>query len=477
MDFREVVRAVRIYWWFPVLGLVIGGLAAVVLSLSTTPSYSSRITFFVSTTQTSSTYDVLSGSQFSQQRGSSYERLLTGEELSGRVINELRLDEDPGQLSQRITASADPQTVLIDVTVSDPSPVEAQRIAKAVGVEFSQMVVELETPAGAEESPVNVTVVKDAELPTSPSSPQPLRDLGLGALGGLLIGLGAAVLRRSLDRSVKEPEEAATLINAPVVGTILRDDGIARGHVLASASLSRTVEDFRQLRTNLQFLRVDDPPKSIMICSPLAGEGKTTLTINLAIALADAGAKVMVVEADLRRPRVTRYLHLVGGVGLTNVLAGAATIEEVIQDYGATGVRVLAAGPTPPNPGELLASSQMARLLDELRRQYDYVLADAPPLLPVADSTSLAPKFDGVLLTARYGVTHRDQLRQAGVMLSRVHAVTLGVVLSMVPHRAEIGTAYGYGYGYTADNAPIRRHRRKRRRGRTGLLAEGGGES
>ncbi len=459
MEFREVVRAVRIHWWFPVAGLLIGSLVALTLSLFATPIYSSQVTLFVSTTQTSSAYDILSGSQFSQQRGASYERLLTGEELAERVVDRLGLNSDPADLAAQITASADPQTVLIDVTAADSSPEEAQRIAEAVGAEFSDMVIELETPAGADASPVNVTVVKSADLPTAPSSPQPLRDLALGALGGLVVGIGAAVLRRSFDRSVKEPDEAASLAGAPVVGTILLDGGLDKGHVLESSSLSRTAEDYRQLRTNLQFLRVDDPPRAIMVCSPLPAEGKTTVTINLAIALVDAGLKVVVVEADLRRPRVTRYLKMVSGVGLTNVLAGGATVDEVIQVYGSAGLRILAAGPTPPNPGELLASSNMAGLVEELRGQYDFVLLDAPPLLPVADSIGLAPRLDGVLLSVRYGVTHKDQLRQAALMLSRVHAVTLGVVLNMVPQRAEIATAYGYGYGYAGDGQS-QRHRR-----------------
>jgi receptor protein-tyrosine kinase len=154
---------------------------------------------------------------------------------------------------------------------------------------------------------------------------------------------------------------------------------------------------------------------------------------------------VTVVEADLRRPKVTRYLGLIGGVGLTNVLTGSAELDDVMQRYvnGDSQVSVLAAGPLPPNPGELLASTHMQALLEKLRGQNDFVLVDAPPLLPVADSSGLAVHMDGVLLSVRYGSTRKDQLQQAAATLDRVGARTLGVILNIVPPKAQMATAYG----------------------------------
>jgi receptor protein-tyrosine kinase len=178
--------------------------------------------------------------------------------------------------------------------------------------------------------------------------------------------------------------------------------------------------------------------------------------INLALALAEAGRRVTVVEADLRRPRITRYLGMVGGVGLTNVLAGAADVADVTQYYGNDGLAVVGAGPTPPNPGELMASTAMAEVLGKLRASSDFVLVDSPPLLPVADSTGLAVLVDGVLLSVRYGVTRRDQLEQAAAMVQRVGAKTLGVILNMVPTKAEIASALGHGYDYDAEDGTAR---------------------
>jgi capsular exopolysaccharide synthesis family protein len=198
---------------------------------------------------------------------------------------------------------------------------------------------------------------------------------------------------------------------------------------------------------HLQFLNVDEPPKAILVSSALPAEGKTTLVVNLALALADAGRRVTVVEADLRRPEVTRYLGLVSGAGLTSVLAGNADIEDVVQTYR-DGLYVIAAGLLPPNLGELLASDHMASLVDKLRGTNDFVLIDAPPLLPVADASGLAVHTDGALLSVRYGTTHKEHFEQAAATLERVGAKTLGVVLNIVPPTAQMATAYGYGYGY-----------------------------
>jgi capsular exopolysaccharide synthesis family protein len=233
-----------------------------------------------------------------------------------------------------------------------------------------------------------------------------------------------------------------------VIGVIVRDESLLTQPSLRPNSSSPAAEAYRQLRTNLQFLNVDDPPKVVMISSAVPAEGKTTVAVNLALMLAEAGREVVLVEADLRRPRVTRYLGMVGGTGLTNILASTADLEEVLQQHGDSGLEVIAAGPTAPNPSELLASSQMSKLVQDLRGKSGFVLIDAPPLLPVADASVLAAMVDGVVLTTRYGVTRTDQLQQTRATLDRVGARTLGVILNSVPPKADVASAYGYGYGY-----------------------------
>jgi capsular exopolysaccharide synthesis family protein len=472
MDSRAVWAALRLGWWLPVLGALVGGAVAVAASLVQTPLYTASTQLFVSTTESATTSDVFQGSQFSQQRVTSYARLLTGEELARRVIDELELDLSPAELTGEVTATPVPETVLIEVTVTDPDPSQARDIAAAVGGLFGDLVAALETPPGAISSPVRVLVVEPPDLPESPSSPQPTRSTAIGVIAGLLLGAGAALVRARLDRSIRDHDELVDLAAAPVIGIIPKEPGLEKSHLVDRQNGSGGTEAFRQLRTNLQFLNVDQPPRVIMISSSLPGEGKTTLAVNLAVALAEAGQQVVLVEADLRRPRVTRYLGLVGGVGLTNILAGTATVDEVVQVYG-DRCAVIAAGPRPPNPGELLSSSHMAALLEELKEKNDVVLVDAPPVLPVADASGLAVLVDGTVLSVRYGATTQDQVRQTALTLQRIGAKTLGVVLNLVPPRATVTSARGYGYASsyqpestTPEPRRNRRHGRRRDAGR-----------
>jgi capsular exopolysaccharide synthesis family protein len=448
MELRQVLAALRASWWLPLIGLMAGGAAALGLSLLQTPLYTSSTELFVAGTQSGSSSDVLLGSQFSQQRVTTYAQLVEGEEVASRILDRLDLDLTPDDLRGMIDATATTDTVLLSVAVTDTSAERAQQIAESLGEEFPDFVAELETPESGGPSPVKVTVTDPPEIPAAPSSPDTIRNLVLGVLIGLLLGAGIAVARAWMDRSVTDADEATDLVGAPVIGAILRDDDLNRSHTTEGSASSRVAEDYRQLRNNLQFLNIDEPPRVIMVSSAIPSEGKTTLVINLALALAHAGQRVVIVEADVRRPKVTKYLGLVGGVGLTNVLAGTAELDDVLQPYGVDALMVLAGGPMPPNPGELLASSHMQALLDKLRGQYDYVLVDAPPLLPVADASGLAPHVDGVLLSVRYGSTRKEQLRQAVVTVQRGGGKTLGLILNIVPPKASAAGAYGYGYSY-----------------------------
>ncbi|WP_448617018.1 polysaccharide biosynthesis tyrosine autokinase [Modestobacter sp. URMC 112] len=451
MELKGILTAVRSGWWLPAIGLLVGAAAALLASLLQTPQYTSHTQFFVSTNTSDTTYDAFQGSQFSEERVTSYAELLTGDDLAQRIVDQLDLDVSPQDLVTQITATAAIDTVLIDVSVTDPSPARTQLVATTLGQEFVALVEELESPAGGGTSPVKVTVTDAPELPISPSAPDLRRYLAMGILVGVSLGAALAVARVHLDRSVRSAEDASKLSGAPVVGVILRDDNLLTQHTIDRNSNSRTAEAYRQLRTNLQFLNVDEPPKVIMISSAVPSEGKTTVAVNLALTLAETGRQVVLVEADLRRPRVTRYLGMVGGVGLTNILAGTADLDDVLQRHGGGQLAVVGAGPTPPNPSELLASSHMLTFLDDLRTKNDFVLIDAPPLLPVADASGLAVMVDGVVLSIRYGSTSKEQLREAGLTLERIGARVLGVVLNIVPAQAELTSAYGYGYAYGYD--------------------------
>lgn len=466
MDPALVWNAVRNSWWMLVIGTLVGLAVASALTLTATPLYSSSTRLFVSVAGATDTSAAYQNNLFSQERVASYAELLHSTQLTGRVVDDLDLDLTPAEVAEKVTATAIPETVLLEVTVTDTSPERARDIAESLGRVLSQRVEELETADGAATSTVSVETVQPAEVDPQPVSPVPQRNLALGGVLGLLLGTGVALLRARLDSTVKSDDDVRDAASAGLIGTVVDDPGLRAQHVVTAADEhTSAAEAFRAIRTSLQFLDVDHPPKVIVIGSSVPGEGKSTLAVNLSAALAQAGSRVMLVEADLRRPRVTRYLGLVEGPGLSNVLAGTADLEEVAQHWGDGKLTVLAAGPMPPNPSEMLGSEQMRSLVEVLRDANDYVIIDSPPLLAVTDGAVLSMLADGCVLAARYGSTRREALTAAAGVLSRIGAKLLGVVLNGMP----VTDAVAYGYGYTADQ----RRNRPRFAGRRGLHAAG----
>lgn len=448
MDLRDVLQAVRSGWWLLVTGVLVGLALAGTLSWLATPLYSSSTRLVVAVAGAPDTSAAYQGNLFSQQRINTYTPLLTGKSLAGEVVDELDLDLSPAEVAGKVSARVLPDSTMLEVTVTDTAAERAKAIAAELGRQFRDRVVEIE----AEVTPVEVTTVEPAEVNADPVSPVIPRNLALGGVLGLLVGLGLALLRSRLDNTVKTGDDVQTLTGAGLIGTVLEDPKLDDQHVVTSRDgHSLSSESFRAIRTNLQFLNVDNPPKVIVVTSSVPGEGKSTLAVNLATALAQSGSRVILVEADLRRPRVTRYMGLVGGAGLSNVLAGTADLSEVTQPWGDAKLSVLAAGPMPPNPSELLGSEHMRALLDSLREEHDFVIMDTPPLLPVTDAAVLSVAADGCVITTRHGMTRRDQLAEAANVLARIDAKLLGVVLNRVPQSAAVARGYGYGYGYAAD--------------------------
>ena len=261
--------------------------------------------------------------------------------------------------------------------------------------------------------------------------------------------MGLAVLRDSLDTSIKRVEDLQKITGAGTLGMIAFDHDAQKSPLVTAIDpTSQRSESFRTLRTNLQFVDIDHPPRTVVITSAVAGEGKSTTACNLAITLAQAGIRVALVESDLRRPKIAEYLGVEGSVGLTSVLIGRASLDDALQTWGRSGLAVLASGPIPPNPSELLGSGHMVALLRQLQQRFDVVIIDAPPLLPVTDAAVLSRICDGAVIVVRYGRTKREQLERTAKALSTVDARILGTVMNMAPTKGPDAYAYGYGYGY-----------------------------
>jgi len=449
VEIRDYLRILRNRWKLITAMLALGVLAALAFSLLTTPKYAASTQLFVSTTGQENTAAAYQGGLFSQQRVTSYSELIQGQQVAQRVVDTLKLPVGAAQVASEVSVNVKTDTVILGVTVTDPSPERARDIANALSQQFTQLVTELETPQGSTSAAAKVTVVQQASLPTTPVVPQTTRNIALGAVVGLLLGIGLAVLRDRLDNTVKDRREVVEATQAAVIGTVPFDSDRPK-HPLASfgEGHSSSAEAYRQVRTNLQFLDVDNPPRAMVITSAVPNEGKTTTALNLAFALGESGHRVVLVEADLRRPRLVKYLQLVENVGMTNVLSGTAELDDVLQPTANPAVTVLASGPHPPNPSELLGSSRLQTLLATLRSRYDYIVFDAPPLLPVTDSAVLTAHADGAILVARHGHTERDKLARAAESLRSVDARVLGTILNMVPAKS---SGYDYAYYYETD--------------------------
>ena len=288
--------------------------------------------------------------------------------------------------------------------------------------------------------------VKSAEEPTDPVEPQPLRTAALAGVLGLLLGLGAAFLVDYIDDSVRSNEDLEGLTDVPVFAVVPVEPPPDNRPIAMSEPHEFAVEIYRGLRTNIQFLALDPPLRVLQVTSSLPGEGKTTTATNLAVVLAQAGHRVALVDADLRKPRIHEVFRVPPTPGFTELLLGEPL--DMVVTHVEEGPDVVTAGTIPPNPSEMLSNERVAGHLRELAQRYDYVIVDTPPVLPVADALALSHAVDGVLLVAQANRVSRRQLTESLAKLERVGAPLFGFVLNRATGTSNEGGTYGYGYGY-----------------------------
>jgi capsular exopolysaccharide synthesis family protein len=452
VELRQLLRTLRRRWKFTVVVFVLGLVGAGLVTSTITPSYKSDARVYI-TASTTGTLDAYNVGIYSAARIASYADLAKDPSVLQRVIKRVGLDMTPGELAPHVTATAVPNTVILQVSVTDSDPQTARELARAESNEIVKLVASLETPdegTNGEDpvSPIIARLAGDASFNANPVSPSLPLNLVVGALLGILIGVAGAVLREMFDTSIKSPDDLAEVTDAAVMAVVPFDSSVPKHPLISDAEgSSERVEAFRVLRTNLQFVDLDSKRQMLIISSSVPDEGKTVTATNLAITLAQTGRRVLLLDCDFRKPRVARLLGLENSVGLLTILVGRAPLEECIQQHE-SGVEFLATGPLPPNPAEILETQAMRDLLGTVRDAYDVVIIDAPPLLPVADPAIIAPLADGVLLVTRHGRTSKDLVNQTVERLEAVGGRLVGVVLNMTPRRSVSGYGYGYGYGY-----------------------------
>ncbi|WP_085369110.1 polysaccharide biosynthesis tyrosine autokinase [Leifsonia sp. NCR5] len=432
MNTHQYLTAFRRYWYVIVVATIVGGLAGFGLSQIAKPVYTATSGLYFSLNFGGSASDLSQGSTYTQNQMLSFAQLAESPVVLQPVVDDLDLDVTAKGLADAIAVSTPQNTVILELAVTDPDPAQAAKIANAVAASLSKTVEQI-APKNAEgQTTVSVRVIENASEPKDPSSPNTRLNVVTGLLLGLIVGVLILVLRATLDTRVHSAEIAAAVTQAPLLGSIQKERGKHPRPVLAVEPLSNSAENYRQLRSNLEFVTLGSPSRGIVVTSSIPAEGKSMIATNLALALAETGQRALLIDADLRRPMVANYSGLVGDAGLTSVLAGRAEFSDVVQRWGEGSLDVLTSGPIPPNPSELLSSRAMTELLGRLVADYDVVVIDTAPLIAVADAAILARQVGGAIVVVDRTHVRRQQLTQTMDSLEKSGVTVLGIVLNRV---------------------------------------------
>lgn len=527
VDIKEYFYLFWSWAWLILLAGLLAGAAAYVVSIRTTPIYQTSTRLLLSAP--SAIYGVdPSALVTTQTMTSTYSEMLLDRPVLQGVIDQLELQTTPEDLKKTISVDTVTNTQLLVVTVKGPNPTRASDVANAIASVFAARIRELQSQRYAasreglakqvadmdgqititsnqiestsdpsalqqlqarltqyrtiysslvtsyeqvrlaeSQTSTNVVVSELAAVPTVPVSPKTTRNTLLAILAGMLFAAGVVFAVDMLDDTIKNPDEIRKKFDLPILGMIASHEAPEDKPIALAEPRSPTAEAFRALRTNITFSAVDKPLRRIMVTSPTPQDGKTTVAANLAVVLAQAEKKVVLIDADLRRPHIHRKFGLFNRIGLTDLFVQTwEHLSGVIQFNAVSGLGVITSGPLPPNPAELLTSQKMSQIFDRLGQNFDLILVDTPPLLTVTDAAALATGMDGVILVVKPGVTKLTAIQQALEQLRAVGARVLGVVLNEVnPGSRKYGYYYNryskYSHYYERDGIKQKRTKEK----------------
>jgi capsular exopolysaccharide synthesis family protein len=454
MELRDYLRGLRRHWLAILLMTAVGLGAGYGWTLLQTPVYTAGASGYVASRQSEDIGMSTVGDSLARSRVQSYLDIAGWRSVAENAIDELELETTPEELVTRVSVENPVDTVIMKVTAEGATPEEARALAEAWIAAMIVVIDDIEGDGSEGSAPVTVIAGDSASLPSQPTFPDVQIAVLVGGILGLGFGIAFAMVRTVSDRRIRSEDDVEQKTGVAVVGSIPTVPGLNAENRLISApdggsggkNTFAVFEALRALRTNLQFMDVDHPPKTIVVTSPLPGDGKSTIACNLALTLAAAGTTVVLVDGDLRRSMVAKTMGLPGGAGLSDVLAGRAALAEVLQRTPkSNNLLVLAAGSVPPNPSEVLGSERMHTLIADLTK-HATVIIDAPPLLPVTDGAVLTHQADGALVVVTLGKTTHDLLEKALDTLKKARGRALGVVLNKVPLRGVDSSQYSYEY-------------------------------
>lgn len=511
MDLRDYLRIIRARMWLVIVAVVVTFAATLAFSLMQDEVYEAEADLLISESNSSSSAMLdaaLSG--FSSQPERSLQtqvRMMKLRPVFERTIRSLDLRMHPDALADVTEVTAQGQTNVVSVSVRDGDAKRAALLANTIASEYELWVREFsrariraaadevesqlddvradlvsagesmgKTPTDEQKVELQlisedyaglseqlrqlrireqmevgpVQVINTAAVPKDPIAPRPFRNSLLGLAVGIMLGLAAAFLAEALDHTVKSPEQAAELTGSPIIGIVpLRRDNDTSAVAMSQTAASPVAEAFRGIRNSLDFINFEHDIKTVLVTSALPGEGKSTVSSNLAVGLARAGHKVVLISVDFHRPKSALYLGASEALGLSHVLSGQYALDTCLQTSEEPGLTILASGKVPPNPSEMLGSERMGDLVAKLAEEADWVVLDGPPVLAVADTTAVAKWVDGVIMVVRSGRTSRDALSRSIQMLGSVGAKLIGTVLLGVRATGGDTSAYGYSYKYS----------------------------
>jgi len=516
-DFRHYVGLFLRWSWLIFLGIIIASISVYVVSLQMSPIYQASSSLMINEAPGTKAADY-SAIYTSQLLTQTYAEMLVKKPVLNAVIESLGLPMSWGTLKQMITVQPVTDTQLIDIKVEDTDPVRAANIANELGLIFSAqiqamqearyastkeslgiqldesqaLIDKIETDLAALEDSEekqadrdrletmlsqyrqiyantlqsyeqvrlaeaatisNVFLAENADPPAVPIRPRIFMNTMLAGVIGAMVALGLIFLIDALDDTIRGTDEVNRYLRLPVLGVIRKMDE-SDGPVTAVKPRAPVSEDFRSLRTNIQFASVDVPLRTILVTSPTPFDGKTTVSTNLSIVLTQGGRKVVLIDADLRRPAVHQQMGLSNRWGLTSLFTNEEYLMDgILRKNQSTGLSVMTSGNLPPNPAELLGSEKMMQIISKIKTQADLIIFDSPPLTVVTDAAVLSKRVDGVILVINSGTTKVKPAQQAVEQLQRVGANILGVVLNNVGSRKSgyYSTYYSYYDEYYFD--------------------------
>ncbi len=432
-----VWNALKKGWAFILVGLIAGGVVGFGLAVTTPPTYQSTATLYVSISQGSSGADLNQGTTYAQNQMQSFAQLVGSSRVLEPVIESLELATTPRSLARSLSVTNPTDTVILRISASSSSAERSAAIANAVARSFADVVGGVSPTASGGAPTITASLVDEAVVPESQSAPNKPQDTALAAAVGFLLGIAVAITRALLDTRVQSAGVLESITDVPVLGTVSTAGKKGLGLAVGDDPLGPTSEEFRRIRSALSYAGVADKVQRVLVTSTFQGEGKSSFSANFSLTLAGLQSRVLLIDGDLRRPRVAEYFGLEGAVGLTTVLLGDVSFEEARISRARSRLDILPSGGLPPNPAELLTSRAMHDFLNEVSRQYDYIIIDSPPVQSVADANLMAPLVDGAVFVIDSRKTRRHPLLAAMAGYQNAGGRIVGVVLNKVKRRRQ----------------------------------------